>query len=179
MESQLGTLSGLGGMSQVPLFCNEQVGVGWARGSQLACQNRAEKILRSPGLWGVTKQEVPGLGFPSHLKFLQPLPSQCREIFKSKLTGGKELFGVPPAGRLPADSQDPVGSDPILAPAPPSRRLGGSILAGTIGGAALSSRRQEDSAVLGSQQIPKESFPSQHFLSAGISLPMHLSSPSC
>lgn len=77
MESQLETLSGLEGKSQVPLFCNEVgVWVVWVRGGHLAHQNGAEKILWSLGLQGVTKQKVQGLGIPCHLKLLQLLPSQ-------------------------------------------------------------------------------------------------------
>ena len=86
MESQLGTLSGLEGKSQLPLFCNEEMKVGWVRGSHSACRNRAEKILWSLGLWAATEEEGQGLGFPSFLKLLQLLPSRCKKILKPKRT---------------------------------------------------------------------------------------------
>lgn len=104
MESQLGTLSGLEGMSQVPLFCNKRVGAGRARGGPLAGRDRAEKALWSQGVRAVTRQEARGLGCPSHLEFLQLLPSPGRESCKAKGTWEEELaelFGGTQLSRPP------------------------------------------------------------------------------
>lgn len=63
-------------------------------GSHSACQNRADKMLWSLGLPGMTGQGVRGLGFPSHLQLLQLLPSHSKKIVRPKVTWEKDLAGL-------------------------------------------------------------------------------------
>ena len=73
-------------------------------------------------------------------------------------------------------SQNPVVSDAFLAPAPPPRKPGGSILPGVVAErASVEGQEAGGHAVSGSQQIPKN-----HFLpisSLSLVLPFLLLSP--
>lgn len=76
MESQLGTLSGLEGKSQVPLFCNEEVGVGWARGSHLARTGQRNTVAAGPVGSDGAGSLRPGLPTPAQAS---SAPSQLME----------------------------------------------------------------------------------------------------
>ena len=76
MESQLGTLSGLEGRSQLPLFCNEEMAV-WVRGSRSASQNRTEK---NPVVTGSVGRDSGGSSRPGLLIPPQASPTHFRRL---------------------------------------------------------------------------------------------------
>lgn len=85
MESQLGTLSGLEGRSQLPLFCNEEMAVvGEGKPVSLPEQDRANPVVTGSVGRDRGGSSKPGLLIP--LKLLQLTSGGCKKISKPKQT---------------------------------------------------------------------------------------------
>lgn len=113
MESQLGTLAGLAGRSQVPLFCNEQVGEGKA--TQLARTGQRKHT----GHWAPIESDGIEHDFRSHghrsNSSLVEAGLSSRPRWAQTMNAAAEPLWKSRAGRFPVNSEH----------LPPAPALGG------------------------------------------------------